>query len=259
MRMFKEYASEIPCRMVYDVMLEEGGFENKAAESALRAAVFDPCSSRDNPTLQQGVRALALRGGFTLEELPHGKDAAQCCSWGGQIYSANPGYAKEMVNDRLGQSELPYITYCTNCRDIFTAAGKKCLHIMDILFGLNDFDRKPPTISERRQNRVLLRRNLIEQHGGDLPPPEEELVLKLIMNDELKQRASAELILEEDISAVIEHCEETGGKLVNPETNHLTGHLQRGIITYWVEYEPQEDGFEVFNAYCHRMMIQENV
>jgi ferredoxin len=259
MRMFKEYMSAIPCRMVYDVMLEEGGLASNVAGAMGRAAVFDPCSSRDNPELQQGVRELALRGGFALEELPYGKDAAQCCSWGGQIYSANPGYAKEMVNDRLRQSELPYIAYCTNCRDIFTAAGKKCLHIMDVLFGLNDFERKPPTISERRKNRVLLQKNLVEQYGKNIPAPEEEAILKLIMKDELKQRASAELILDEDISAVIEHCEGTGNKLVNPETRHLTGHLQRGIITYWVEYEPQEEGFEVFNAYCHRMMIQENV
>jgi hypothetical protein len=130
---------------------------------------------------------------------------------------------------------------------------------MDVLFGLNGFDRKPPTVSERRKNRVFLRRNLIERYGKDIPAPEEGGVVKLIMHDELKRRAGAELILEEDIGAVIEECERTGRKLLHTGTNRFTGHLQRGIITYWVEYEPREDGFEVFNAYCHRMMAQENV
>jgi Fe-S oxidoreductase len=259
LRMFREYLGAIPCRMVYDVMLEQGGLADTAAGASMGAAVFDPCSSRDNPELQQNIRALARRGGFVLEELPHGKDMAQCCSWGGQIYSSNPAYVKNVVKNRAGESELPYIAYCANCRDIFTAAGKQCLHIMDILFGLNGFDRKPPTISERRKNRVLLRRNLIEQYGRDIPAPEEDVVLKLIMNDALKRRASSELILEEDIGAVIEECEKSGRKLLRADTNHFTGHLQRGIITYWVEYEPREDGFEVFNAYCHRMTIQENV
>jgi Fe-S oxidoreductase len=259
MRMFKEYLSAIPCRMVYDVMLEQGGLENSAAEASKRAAVFDPCSSRDNAELQQSIRALARGGGFVLEELPHGKDTARCCSWGGQIYPADPEYTKKIVKNRVEESELPYIAYCANCRDIFTAAGKQCLHIMDVVFGLNDFERKPPTLSERRKNRVLLRKKLIEHYGRNIPAPEEEVLLKLIMNDELKQRASAEFILDEDICAVIELCEKTGRKLLNTETNRLTGHLQRGIITYWVEYEPKEEGFEVFNAYCHRMMIQETV
>jgi Fe-S oxidoreductase len=259
MRIFKEYLSQIPCRMVYDVMLEQGGLAINAPAVSLSAAVFDPCSSRDYPELQQSIRALAREGGFVLEELPHGKDTAQCCSWGGQIYAANPGYAQKFIGNRVGESALPYIAYCTNCRDIFTAAGKQCLHILDILFGLNDFERKPPTQSERRKNRVLLRRRLVEQHGKNIPAPEEEIALKLIMDDALRRRVSSEFILEEDIGAVIEECEKTGRKLVNRETNHLTGHLQRGIITYWVEYEPREEGFEVFNAYCHRMMIQENV
>jgi Fe-S oxidoreductase len=259
MRIFKEYLSEIPCRMVYDVMLEQGGLERNVQPVSTRAAVFDPCSSRDNPELQQSIRALAREGGFTLEELPHGKDAARCCSWGGQIYAANPGYAQKFIKSRVGESALPYIAYCTNCRDIFAAAGKQCLHIMDILFGLNDFERMPPTQSERRKNRVLLRRQLVEQYGKNIPAPEEESALKLIMKDELKRRVSSEFILEEDIGAVIEECEKTGRKVVNRETNRLTGHLQRGIITYWVEYEPREEGYEVFNAYCHRMMIQENI
>jgi Fe-S oxidoreductase len=259
MRMFKEYLSAIPCRMVYDVMLDQGGLENNAAGAPERAAVFDPCSSRENPELQQNIRALARGGGFVLEELPHGKDTAQCCSWGGQIYPADPAYAKKIVKNRVEESDLPYIAYCTNCRDIFTSAGKQCLHIMDIIFGLNDFERKPPTVSERRKNRVLLRRKLIERYGRNIPAPEEEVLLKLLMNDELRQRASAEFILDEDICAVIEQCEKTGRKVINTATNRSTGHLQRGIITYWVEYEPKEEGVEVFNAYCHRMMIQENV
>jgi hypothetical protein len=256
LKMFEEYAEVITCRMVYDIMIEQGDVPYTGGER-LNAAIFDPCASRGYPALQKAIRALAQLGGYTLTELPHGRTEAQCCGWGGQIYSANPSYAREIVRKRIAQIELPYIVYCTNCRDVFSLEGKACLHIMDILYGINGLEKSVPTISERRINRRALKYSLIEQYGRGIPLPEDVKLLHLIIDDELARQISGNLILEEDICAVISHCEETGQKLLNSENKHLIGHLQRGIITYWVEYAPQEDGFVIFSAYCHRMMIRE--
>jgi hypothetical protein len=63
--------------------------------------------------------------------------------------------------------------------------------------------------------------------------------------------------LETDIEAVIEHCENSGRKVMDPESGHFTGHLQIGNLTYWAEYFPADDGFHLVNAYCHRMSIVE--
>jgi hypothetical protein len=65
------------------------------------------------------------------------------------------------------------------------------------------------------------------------------------------------MILETDIESVIEHCEASGRKILNPDTDHFIGHLQVGNMTYWAEYAPVEYGFELFNAYSHRMSIDE--
>jgi hypothetical protein len=232
---------------------------------ARQAAVFDPCVSRDNPGLQQSVRALASAAGYALEELPHGRGEAQCCSWGGQIYSANPDYARKIADARVTQSEKPYIVYCANCRDIFAHAGKPCLHILDVLFELNDENRTPPTVTQRRQNRTALRRALSEQYGEGIPAlTEEEISMKLVIDEDLALRMSDDLILEEDVQSVIAHCEETGQKIVKPGAGSFSGHLRRGIITYWVEYTPLGEGggddeasYKVLNVYSHRMAVQE--
>jgi NADPH-dependent glutamate synthase beta subunit-like oxidoreductase len=280
LKLIKEYAPAIPARMVYEVMLEAGAPDREGnGKDALRqAAVFDPCSSGGLPKLQEDIRELARARGVALEELQFGRDEAQCCGWGGQVYSANPAYADEIAEKRISQSALPYITYCTNCRDIFATAGKACVHILDLLFGLNDTERSAPTVSKRRENRRFLRRVLVEQYGqrglsgqddrldqdgqpGQLgqgiPQAEEVRLMELIMDDALIQRASRDLILDEDICAVISHCEKTGYKLLNADSGRFVGHLQRGYITYWVEYTPQGDAYRVHSAYCHRMTMQE--
>lgn len=73
----------------------------------------------------------------------------------------------------------------------------------------------------------------------------------------MQKKMEADLIRQEDAEAVIAQCEETGRYIRNLDNEHRTGHLQRGYITYWIEYGPQADGFAVYNAYCHRMTIKE--
>ena len=80
--------------------------------------------------------------------------------------------------------------------------------------------------------------------------------MKLKMSEELKQRMSDDLILESDIAQVIRHCEEDDAKLVDPESGHFFGHLKIKNMTYWAEYLPAGDGYELFSAYCHRMCLE---
>jgi hypothetical protein len=82
---------------------------------------------------------------------------------------------------------------------------------------------------------------------------------KIILNisPQLRQKLNSDLILETDIEAVIEHCERSGRKILDPESGHFSGHLQIGNLTYWAEYLPGDKGFDLVNAYCHRMSIDE--
>jgi hypothetical protein len=162
-----------------------------------------------------------------------------------------------MVKTRIEQIDKPYITYCSNCRDIFAAAGKPAWHILDVLFDLGDENRMPPTVSERRNNRLLLKNQLLKDFWKEtvtMGKNEKDLVI----SRELKEKLNKEFILETDIYTVIEHCEQSGLKLFDPETGTFSGYLQIGNMTYWVEYfVKQDNGFELKNAYCHRMKIEE--
>lgn len=257
--MFQKYLGEIPCKSVYEVLKEASCEHEPYAQAGLgSASVFDPCASREFTNIQSSVRELLRLRGVAVEELSLAGGNAPCCGWGGQIYSANPAYAKSIADLRVGMSALPYITYCVNCRDIFSSRGKRCLHILDIFLNINLDGRRPPTATERRHNRLALKRALINQYGIDADLPKETTTMKLIIPPELQLRMSDALILDEDITAVIAHCEGTGNKLAKAGSGTFIGHLKLGLITFWVEYAPRDDGYLVKNAYSHRMMIRED-
>jgi hypothetical protein len=256
-RMFRRHLPEIEGVFLYRLALDLGISPLQDAAGAM-ASVFDPCSSREEPELQQAVRELSRQSGFVLQPLPREGSLAQCCSWGGQVSVASPRYTREVVNARITQNSNPYITYCINCRDNFGSAHKPAYHILDVLFGLHDAGRLPPTVTERRNNRVSLRHQLLREHWrGDVEMEHGKNKISLRMAPELREKLSNEMILETDIEAVIEHCEITGRKILDPDSGHFTGHLKVGNMTYWAEYFPVAEGFELVNAYGHRMSIEE--
>ena len=79
--------------------------------------------------------------------------------------------------------------------------------------------------------------------------------IRLYIGEALKRKLSDELILEQDITNAVEYCEKSGDKVIDGETGHFFGYQQIGRFTYWVEYQPVREGFELINAYCHRMNI----
>lgn len=258
----RTYLPEIPGVFLYELLLEDSRAPLKEEGGAL-ASVFDPCASREYPELQKTIRELARRSGFVLEPLPREGRLAQCCSWGGQVSIAHPPYARHVASSRIGESDNPYIAYCSNCRDIFAAAGKSAWHILDLVFGLNGADRAPPTITERRRNRVSLKLRALEEfwkEGGEMG--EEDA--RLVMAPELRKKLNAQLILESDIAKVIDYCETSGRKVFDRESGSYSGHLKIGNMTYWAEYRAAapgampDGGYELVNAYCHRMSIEES-
>lgn len=80
--------------------------------------------------------------------------------------------------------------------------------------------------------------------------------LQLFIHDELKEKLNREMILIEDLEAVIIHCEETGQKVLHDDGSS-SGYLMIGQMTFWVQYRSEEQGYLLQNAYCHRMSIGE--
>jgi len=255
-QMFKDYLPEINGIFLYDLLLQWGIIPSKNIGGQV-FSVFDPCSTRNEPTLQQTIRQLSKKAGCQLQPLPYDKQRAQCCSWGGQVSIANPLYAKHVIEKRIQQNDNLYITYCTNCRDIFVAEGKPSLHILDILFDLNDGSRMPPTITERRKNRMDLKRMILKEFWNkEMTMEQMDGHIKLVINPKLKKKLNDELLLETDALAVVEHCEKSGRKTIAPVTGHSFGYMEVGNLTFWVEYRQVEEVFELINAYSHRMKIE---
>ena len=216
--------------------------------------------------LEQAVRELTEAAGFTIEPLPLEGKYAQCCSWGGHIFVANPEFTQEVIRSRVRQNRHPLITYCINCRSVFASVGKPVLHILDLLFGLHDVHRKTPTHTGRRENRTYLKQRLLKQFGIDQQGsgkfmeesgPKKKIFLKV--SSRMKEVLNQKMILETDMETVVTHCEEKKKKIYDPESGHFTGHLKIGNATFWVEYKPAEEGFELVNGYSHRMSIDEEM
>lgn len=255
-QMFDKYLPDVSGLFLYDFM-DQSGFVPKKDMAGKKYSVFDPCSSRQESALQQAVRKLSIYAGTDLEPLQYEGGRAQCCGWGGHVSIANPPYAKVVTEKRIAQSDNPYITYCVNCRDSFSAMGKPSFHILDVLFDLNDENRTPPNITERRKNRSKLKRDALKEFfHQETEMKNMDAGLNLIINDSLKKKLGDELLLEEDILNAVEFCERSGRKVMDPVTGNFAGYAEIGRYTYWVEYRAVKDGFELINAYSHRMRIQ---
>ena len=253
MEIFSEYLPEIKGVSLVELLAE---LDARAPqdEAGKQVALFDPCASRKFPAAQAAARKLVEEAGYDIKPLAYEGRTAKCCSWGGQIDIAAPRYSKWLVEQRTKDSELPYIVYCTNCRDVFADAGKPVRHILDLLFGLGGWQEKPQTYSRRHAHREYLKRALELELNGDKGA--EALQEHLIMEPEVEEKLNRSKILVEDVLSVVKFCETSGRKLKDAETGHTIGYHEIGHMTLWIEYEAAEGGWRLFNAYEHRMKIE---
>lgn len=261
-KMFQKYLPEIKTVTLWNIIKEYGLPQGTAKGKGTTVAVYDPCSSRYDPTTQESIRRLLRQADYQIAELPYHGKYAQCCSYGGLIYSANPTLAEEIIKKRTGASPYNYVTYCTNCRDTFASDGKPAWHILDLLFGNaseGQATKKGPTLSQRRENRIVLKSRLLREiRGVNMTIDRQHYErIRLSIPTELQEKMDRELILLDDLKAVIDYAEKTGNRLFNNKSKHFIGYLQKGIITYWVEYLPRADSYEVINLYSHKIQIGE--
>jgi Fe-S oxidoreductase len=255
MKKFKTYMTDIPVVSLYEIM-DRWGVETAPSEGSMQVySVFDACAARHEPGMKNAVRRLAEHAGCQLEPLERHDAFEQCCGYGGQPGAANPEYVEFVVKKRTAESSRPYITYCINCRDIFREAGKEAVHILDLLL---PGDGRPPqklaTVSERRENRIRLKRELLKEYWGMEPTeaakeakePEEfsEPKRKVRIPEELAKKLSKERILEEDVIEVLDFCERTGRRVFHSDTRTYSGYREIGHTTYWVEYRVPGNSME---------------
>jgi Fe-S oxidoreductase len=271
-RKFAERLPKIPTISLYEILAKtkgDGSFV-PASEGNCSWAVFDPCAAarlKDADAVRQSVRALAASAGLTLAPLRIQDRIARCCGFGGQPDLADPDFARHVAQRRAEESELPYITYCVNCRDAFDATGKQSKHILEILFPEAARDHRP-TASERRANREQLKTKLqayaagggngadgaggngqtagnFEKDGTGQTPFSQTYGFELEIADDLLARMDKDHILIEEAYETVAHLLKTGRQIRHPNTGVRSGSHVVGKMTYWADYAA---GAETKNA-----------
>ncbi|MCL1873011.1 MAG: heterodisulfide reductase-related iron-sulfur binding cluster [Clostridiales bacterium] len=252
---FAQYLPEIETVFLLDHFAKRDIKPSPAANGE-KIAIFDPCAMRQWEKSRQNVRDLAQEAGFAVQELPYHGTRAQCCSFGGQMDTANPPYKEWLVKQRIQASSLPYLVYCSNCRDIFAKDGKEAIHALELYNGCMRETEQTPGIEQRLLNRHKVKEEIIKryfpQQAEELLPAAALPVLHLAPG--LAEKLDRERIFLADITAVIAASEKERYRL-RKASGHYVGHQEIGYMTYWVEYLPEDDGYSVFNAYAHRMKI----
>lgn len=132
-------------------------------------SIHDPCSARDQPEIQDSVRSLISITGYTVEEHAHTRENTHCCGMGGMAFLANADVGAAKAKRTIREAPHDLITYCATCRDIFASQGKKCVHLLDLLFNENPTEQaakapNPPELATKNM-KVLNQwaRNLAEK------------------------------------------------------------------------------------------------
>lgn len=263
MKVFKEHLPEIQTVFLYDVLSSLG--VDTILDSSEIYSVFDPCATSAGDSVRSSVRQLLQSMNVNLEPLPTQEKWTACCSYGGHGQIADPAFTKHVRENRISESDRPYITYCINCQDAFMAEGKKATHLLNMIFGHEPIQY---TYSARRENRISLKSRLErllatgESAPAEFDPADGAGIVKafditLEIPAAVRKKISNEYILEMEAAETVAFCEKTGRTLYKSDTDTLTGYHKIGNMTYWVEYRTkEEDIFQLINAYSHRMAIE---
>lgn len=260
LKIFRDHVPEADAVSLWEVIdagrLPEGDYPS--LENPL--AVHDPCTTRSMDAVQEAARRLLMRMDILHEELHLGRGYTECCGYGGLMQNANPTLARTVAEKRGRRRARDYVAYCAMCRDSLAAAGKRTLHLLDLLFPDPDQPdpaaRPRPGWSERRENRLHLKQTLVRDLWQE-PTPEDgvEEAIVLHIPPAVDDLLEARRILKEDIRKVLRQVQDGGQAFRHPESGHWLACFRPSLATFWVEFSTQDDGYCIHNAYAHRMEV----
>lgn len=236
---------------VWEVLLKTG---LPKPQRKMPVTIHDACGARYIEETRDAVRKLLGQLGCEVHEPFYAGDRAPCCGYGGLVQFSNAEIAQEMTEFCIADIDETRLTYCMGCRDRFSKAGARAIHLLELIFGDGDVNRGAPGYSLRQDNRERLRYDMLT----NLWHEEQEAVekLKLTYDKDLAELLEKRLIRENDIREVIEQAVETGEFIEEMKSGLHIAHKQIGNVTYWVFFAPEDDGWRVRRAYSHRMEIR---
>lgn len=260
-RTFARFLPEVPLVSLYE-LLDRGMKEKKLplpdmAGTSVKEeyAVFDPCAATGMDELKAAVRNLAGQTGIGLTDYDSG---GKCCGYGGHIQLANPTFFDEIADARCKETPAPFLTYCVNCMEVFTAHGKESRHILELIFGLDVSEKAPGTLEEKKENNHMVKKEILETYWKE--PFEEKKdpwdAMKVEVPDEVVSDMERLLIPLGDVKKTIWINEDACEGFEN-QFGEILCRMVTDYITCWVKYRKNGDIYQVMEVYAHRMFIRE--
>jgi Fe-S oxidoreductase len=263
MQTFEKYLPEIETVSLWEIFDKYGLPEVNVRAGKREISIHDACATRAHGEIHESVRNIVKTLGYKIEEMPYSKEETKCCGYGGLVSYANPEQASAFVKDRINDSgEKDVLVYCAMCKDALVKEGKKAYHILDVIYGDRSEEnggQKMPTLSERQNNRMNVKRQLLKNVWG------EEVDMDLIQTYDFELQISEEVsklmekrfILLSDVQKVVDHSRKTGERFFNPENGRYLARLRLDHVTFWVQYTESDAVIFVNSVYSHRMEIVE--
>jgi NADPH-dependent glutamate synthase beta subunit-like oxidoreductase len=256
---FAAHLPEYETVSLWEVLRDVGPPDGAAGSGGgRRVAVHDSCTARYQASVQAAVRDLLVVCGYEVDELEMSHERTECCGFGGLMLYANPEMGDAVARRRVRESDADFVAYCSMCRDRFAAKGKPTAHVLDLLFG-DDVDararRLGPVLTQRAGQRTALKQRLLSDVWGEAASAPD-------WRETLRLAPEVELLLEdryirpEEVLQVVTRSEQTGRRFEESGIGRRLATLQIGLVTYWVEYEPEDGCFRVHTAYSHRMEVK---
>lgn len=256
---FKAAEPQMQVKLLWEVFAEYG--LPQVHREPRTVAVHDSCTARYDHGVHAAVRRILHEAGYSVEELQYSRERTKCCGYSSLAFCDDHEAALNAVMERTGESPLDYVAYCTVCRNYFTGVGKPTYHILDVIFGRDSHGtacQPAPGLRQQEENRRALKRALLQEFYDGAHGRDRDNGPLLFISPQVRRRLEERLIDESSIQTVIAFAEAHNRKLLRPTDNHFIAGYKPGIITYWVEYAPKDGGYEVYNAYSHRISIGED-
>ena len=254
---FNKYMKDIDFLSIWEIM-EKFELPELPAAERLKLNIHDPCTSR-HTKMQDSIRNILSKLNHNVNELKYSKELTKCCGYGGLVYFANREQSEDFINDRIRESNDDLLVYCTMCKDLFTSKGKRTYHMFDLFFSDNIGEialQKMPTLSKRQYNRMYVRNNMLKNIWGEETVYEDEKY-NIKISDEAKAKMEEMYIVFTDVKKSVENSIEKKERFFDPYKSSYLTRLRIDNVTYWVQYETDEDKVLVTNVYSHRMEVVE--
>lgn len=251
MNMLEEMLPKANTVSLYEILDEKISELEPHEGQPISAAVFDPCSAYKKDNLHASVVSLLKKSGCDAAEL---ESNGKCCGYGGHIKIANRKLYDEISTKQSKASDLPYVVYCANCREVFLSKNKECTHILETVFGK---EGSVPTLSEKKQNTAQLKCALMKKlENREFVMKENEWdSVRIIVPQDIRSRMEDKLITDSDIREAIYLAEKNTDYLLADDSSRLAS-LNTKYVTFWVRYSTGEEGYLLSDVYAHRMKVE---